>query len=423
MAQFKCYRPLVSLPRVVIIGGGFGGLSAAKELARAPVDVLLVDRQNHHVFTPLLYQVATAGLSPGDIAAPIRWILRRQRNLKVWLGEVTAIETATRTVRLVDDELQYDYLIVAAGTRTSYFGHDPWSPVTFGLKTLDDAVALRRQVLMAFERAERERDRQAQRGLLTFVIVGGGPTGVELAGALAEISRHALARDFRAIAPESARIILIEAGPDVLPAYPPSLRAAARRSLERLGVTVWTGTPVADIQKGRVRLGGEIVDAGTILWTAGVAGVSIAQTLGAPLDASGRVKVNPDLTVSTYREVFVAGDLATLPGVNGQPLPGVAQVAMQQGRHAARNIVAAIGGGPLEAFTYRDYGNMATIGRHAAVCDLKTVKLHGPVAWWAWLLLHIYKLIGFRNRLTVLTQWAFSYATYQRSVRLILGGR
>ncbi len=410
-------------PRVVIIGGGFGGLEAAKSLARAPVDVLLIDRNNHHLFTPLLYQVATAGLSPGDIASPIRWILRKQRNLSVWLGEVTAIDAASRRLQLADGGVDFDHLIVAAGGRTNYFGHDEWQSRTFGLKTMEDALDLRRQVLLAFERAERERDREVQRRLLTFVIVGGGPTGVELAGALAEISRHALARDFRAIEPKSARILLIEGGREVLPTYPAPLPAFARRALERLGVTVWTGSRVADIEKGRVRLGAETIEAETILWAAGVAAVPLGRSLGTPLDAMGRVKVNPDLTVPGHPAVAVIGDMATLPGADGAPLPGVVQVALQQGRLAASNIVATLEGRARETFVYRDFGTMATIGRHSAVCDLKWTKLRGPVAWWAWLLLHVYKLIGFRNRLTVMTQWAHSYLTYQRSVRLILGGR
>ena len=411
-------------PRVVIIGGGFGGLSAARELARAPVDVLLIDRHNHHVFTPLLYQVATAGLSPGDIASPIRWILRKQKNLKVWLGEAIAVDPAARTVQLADDVISYDHLILAAGGRSSYFGHDEWRSGSFPLKTMEDALALRRQVLFAFERAERERDKQAQRGLLTFVVVGGGPTGVELAGALAEISRHALAKDFRAIDPESARIILIEAGPEVLPTYPAPLPAFSRRALERLGVTVWTGMRVTDIQGGQLRLGTETIEAGTVLWTAGVAAVPLSRSLGVPLDGMGRVKVNPDLTVPGFPETYVVGDMGTLPGANGASLPGVVQVALQQGRHAARNILATLGGQPRAPFAYRDLGEMATIGRNSAVCDLKfpaRIKLKGWPAWWAWLFLHIYTLIGFRNRLTVMTQWAYSYWTYQRSVRLIVG--
>ncbi len=409
---------------MVIVGGGFGGLSAARALARAPVDVLLIDRHNHHVFTPLLYQVATAGLSPGDIASPIRWILRKQRNLKVWLGDACGVDIKAKSLQLKDEAVSYDHLILAAGGRSSYFGHDQWQEASFALKTMEDALALRRQVLLAFERAERETNRDAQRKLLTFVVVGGGPTGGELAGALAEISRHALARDFRAIDPESARIILIEAGPEVLATYPQPLSAFSRRALERLGVAVWTGVRVTDIQGGHVRLGTETIDAGTILWTAGVAAVPLSHSLGVPLDGMGRVKLNADLTVPGCSETYVVGDMGTLPGADGAPLPGVVQVALQQGRHAAQNILATIAGRPRAPFVYRDLGTMATIGRNSAVCDLKrpvTIKLKGQTAWWAWLLLHIFTLIGFRNRLTVMTQWAFSYLTYQRSVRLIVG--
>ena len=408
--------------RVVILGGGFGGLSAARTLADADadVDVILIDRRNHHLFSPLLYQVATAGLSPGDIASPIRWILRRQRNLKVWLGEATAIDPAARAVRLADgDEVPYDALIVAVGSQPSYFGHDEWAEYAPALKTLDDALAIRRQVLLAFERAERERDRTAQRRLLTFVVIGGGPTGVELAGALAEISRHALAKDFRNIDPESARIILIESGSDLLPSYPAPLSAFARRALERLGVAVWTGTMVTGISRGRVHLGDETIDACTVIWAAGVAGPPIVRTLDAPLDRVGRVRVNDDLTVPGHPEISVVGDAATLPWKDGQPLPGVIQVALQQARLAAQNIQRTRRGEAGEAFEYHDLGNMATIGRNSAVCDLPWLKLKGYLAWWVWLLLHIFKLIGFRNRLSVMTQWAFSYLTYQRSVRLI----
>jgi len=406
--------------RVVILGGGFGGLSAARTLTDADVDVILIDRRNHHLFSPLLYQVATAGLSPGDIASPIRWILRRQRNLKVWLGEATAIDPAARVVRLADgDEVPYDALIVAVGSQPSYFGHDEWARYAPALKTLDDALEIRRQVLLAFERAERERDRAAQRRLLTFVVVGGGPTGVELAGALAEISRHALAKDFRSIDPESARIILIEAGPAVLASYPDPLSAFARRALERLGVAVWTGTMVTGISRGQVHLGDETIDACTVIWAAGIAGPPIVRTLGAPLDRVGRVRVNADLTVPGHPDISVVGDAATLSWKDGQPLPGVVQVALQQARLAATNILRARRGDPRETFEYRDYGNMATIGRNSAVCDLGRLQLKGYLAWWVWLLLHVFKLIGFRNRLSVMTQWAFSYLTYQRSVRLI----
>jgi NADH dehydrogenase len=406
-------------PRVVIIGGGFGGLSAAKALARAPVDITLVDRSNHHVFSPLLYQVATAGLSPGDIASPIRWILRKQRNLRVWLAEATSIDPARRLIVLGDGELEYDYLIVAAGGRTNYFGHDTWERHAPGLKTMEDALSIRRQVLVAFERAERERDPAAQRRLLTFVVVGGGATGVELAGALAEISRHTLAHDFRKIDPESARIILIEGGPDVLATYPDPLPAFARRALERLGVAVWTGAPVTDIREGHVQLGDETIEAGTILWAAGVSAVPLARTIGVDVDRAGRVKVNADLTIPGDPRVYVIGDAAVLAGENGQPLPGVIQVALQQARRAAGNIVLTMQNQPRVAFAYRDLGNMATIGRNSAVCDLGWLRLKGYLAWWFWLGLHIFKLIGFRNRLTVMTQWAYAYLTYQRSVRLI----
>ena len=408
-------------PRVVIIGGGFGGLSAARTLADAPVDVLLIDRNNHHVFSPLLYQVATAGLSPGDIAAPIRWILRRQPNLKVWLAEALAVDAAERRVRLADGVVDYDYLIIAAGGEPTYFGHDDWRRVAQGLKTMEDALEVRRRVLVAFERAERERDRARQRRQLTFVVIGGGPTGVELAGALAEISRHALANDFRTIDPESARIILIEAGPDVLPSYPPPLKDFARRALERLGVTVWTGTSVTDIRDSAVVLGGETIEAGTIIWAAGIAGVPLGRTLGVPIDRAGRVHVEPDLTVPGDPHVYVVGDLATLAAPDGKPFPGVIQVALQQARCAAENILHTIKGETRQPFVYRDLGTMATIGRNSAVCDLGWLRLKGHLAWWFWLLLHIFKLIGFRNRLSVMTQWAFSYMTYQRSVRLITG--
>jgi len=408
-------------PRVVIVGGGFGGLAAAAALGRAAVDITLVDRRNHHVFSPLLYQVATAGLSPGDIASPIRWILRRQRNVKVWLADARAVDVPARTLQLADETLPYDYLILAAGSRPSYFGHDDWEPHAPGLKTMEDALTIRQRVLLAFERAERERNPQAQRRLLTFVVIGGGPTGVELAGALAEISRHALAHDFRDIHPDRARIILIEGGPEVLTMYPSHLSAFARRALERLGVSVWIGTPVSAIGPRHVRVGDETIEAGTILWAAGVAAAPIGATLGVPVDRLGRVPVNPDLTIPGHDDVYVVGDLAVLAGEDGKPLPGVIQVALQQADLAAKNIVRTIRGQPRETFRYRDLGNMATIGRNSAVCDLGWLRLKGYLAWWFWLLLHIYKLIGFRNRLTVMTQWAFSYLTYQRSVRLITG--
>jgi len=385
------------------------------------VEVILVDRRNHHVFSPLLYQVATAGLSPGDIASPIRWILRHQKNLRVWLAEATAIDTDRRVVRLIDGELPYDFVIVAAGSTHAYFGHNDWQSFAPGLKTLEDALDIRRRVLLSFEQAEREPDRAAQRRLLTFVVVGGGPTGVELAGALAEISRHALANDFRAIAPESARIILVEGSPDVLPAYPGPLSAFARRALERLGVSVWTGALVTGVEAGTVRLGGDTVEAGTILWAAGVSASPLGATIGAPTDAVGRVVVNEDLSCPGYPDVYVVGDLAAFRAADGRLLPGVAQVAMQEAAHASANIVRRVAGEPPRPFVYRNLGNMATIGRHSAVGDFPRFSLKGYVAWLIWLFIHIFQLIGFRNRLSVMTQWAFSYMTYQRSVRLITG--
>jgi NADH:quinone reductase (non-electrogenic) len=407
-------------PRVVIIGGGFGGLNAARALSRAPVDVLLLDRRNHHVFQPLLYQVATAGLSPGDIASPIRWILRRQKNVRVWLEEVIRIDAPQHSLQLSDGTtVRYDYLIVASGATHAYFGHGEWRPIAPGLKTLEDAIDIRRRVLLAFERAERERDPALKRRFLTFVVVGGGPTGVELAGALAEISRHALTHDFRDMAPETARIILIEGGQNVLSTYPAPLSAFARKALEKLGVTVWTGSRVTGIAPDCVRIGGETVEAGTILWAAGVAASPLGKTLGVPVDGVGRVIVNEDLSIPGHPEVFVAGDLAAFKKPDGSLLPGVAQVAMQQAAHAARNILSLVQGKPTRPFAYRNYGDMATIGRNAAVADFGWLRVKGYIAWLMWVFLHIEKLIGFRNRLSVMTQWAFAYSTYQRSVRLI----
>lgn len=410
--------------RVVIIGGGFGGLNAARALAGADVDVMVLDRKNHHVFQPLLYQVAAAGLSPGDIASPIRWILRRQSNVQVWLADVVGIDVDARIVRLAQGpyEVTYDALIVAAGVTHSYFGRDEWRAHAPGLKTLEDALAIRARVLRAFELAEREKDPAAQRRLLTFVVVGGGPTGVELAGALAEISRHALVNDFRRIDPETARIILIEAGPDVLPTYPAPLPAFARRALEKLGVAVWTGSPVTQIEEGRVQAGGDDVEAGTILWAAGVAASSLGASLGVPadrMDKAGRILVNEDLTIPDHPEVSVIGDLAVFRLADGTTLPGVAQVAMQQGVHAARGALATLAGQPRTPFRYRFYGNMATIGRNSAVGDFGWMRMKGYSAWLAWLFIHIVKLIGFRNRFSVMLQWAVSYMTYQRAVRLI----
>jgi len=403
----------------VIVGGGFGGLTAARALRNAPVAVTLVDRRNHHLFQPLLYQVATAALSPADIASPIRWILRHQRNAEVLLGDVVGVDTGLRIVQLADGEIPYDFLIVAAGATHAYFGHDEWRKLAPGLKTLEDALEIRRRVLLAFERAERQPDPVRRKALLTFVLVGGGPTGVELAGALAEISRQSLARDFRHFDPGSAKVILIEAGPALLAAFPESLRAAARHDLERLGVEVRTGAAVTRVEPGRVTVGNDTIAAETILWAAGVAASPLGARLGVPLDRAGRVLIEPDLTIPGHPEVFVIGDLASMKNKDGRPLPGVAQVAIQMGRHAARNIVRTIESQPHSAFEYHDLGNMATIGRASAVADLGRVQLKGYVAWLAWIFVHIVALIGFRNRLVVMIEWAWAYVSYQRSVRLI----
>jgi NADH dehydrogenase len=409
------------VPHVVIVGGGFGGLNAARALRRAPVQVTLVDRRNHHVFQPLLYQVATASLSPSDIASPIRYVLRAQRNVQVLLSEARNIDLARRTVTLDAGEIAYDYLIVAGGARHSYFGHQEWETHAPGLKTLDDALEMRRKILLAFEEAERERDRSLQQRLLTFVIIGGGPTGVELAGALAEIARHTLAHDFRSIDPSRARIILLEAGASILPTFPEKLRAAAHKSLERLGVEVRVNALVTNVQQYMVTVGDESIVARVILWAAGVSASKLGAMLGVPLDRAGRVIVQPDLSIPGHPEVFVVGDLAACLDERGWPLPGVAQVAIQQGRHAAHNVERHVAGRPLESFKYSDYGNMATIGRASAVGDLGWVWLSGWIGWVVWLFIHVMQLIGFRNRVLVMFQWAVSYLTYQRSARLITG--
>ena len=410
------------MPHVVIIGGGFGGLSAARQLRRAPVDVTILDRKNHHVFQPLLYQVAMAVLSPGDIASPIRWILRHQPNVEVLLGEVDRVDPDRKVVHLADGaEAGYDYLIVAAGATHAYFGHDDWPAYAPGLKTLEDALVMRRRMLLAFERAERETDPARREAFLTFVIIGGGPTGVELAGALAEITRQSLTKDFRHFDPTASKIILLEGGPAVLPPFPEPLRQAARRDLERLGVDVRTGMLVTRIGPGFVEAAGTRIAAETVLWAAGVAASPLGATLGAPVDRAGRVCVQPDLTIPGHPDVFVIGDLASLAGPDGRPLPGVAQVAMQMGAHASRNIMRATEGQPLRAFTYHNLGDMATIGRASAVANLPMMQLKGWIGWLAWLFIHLVKLIGFRNRIVVMVQWAWSYFSYQRAVRLITG--
>ncbi len=411
-----------SEPRVVIVGGGFAGLDAARALANGPVQVTLLDRHNHHVFQPLLYQVATAALSPGDIASPIRWILRHQQNVEVLLADVRAIDADRKTVVTEREPVPYDYLIVATGATHAYFGHPDWEPRAPGLKTLDDALEMRRRVLLAFEAAEREHDESAQRRLLTFVIVGGGPTGVELAGALAEIARQTLREDFRRIRPESARILLVEGGPNVLATFPEKLRAAARTSLEKLGVDVRTNTVVTSVDADGVTAGGERIPAQTILWAAGVAASGLAKSLNVPLDRAGRVTAEPTLNLPGHRDIFVAGDLCAFTQ-DGRQLPGVAQVAKQEGAHAAKNVLRAIRGEPLQPFRYFDFGNVATIGRGSAVVDIGPVRASGWLAWVFWLFLHIFWLIGFRNRLAVLSEWAWAYITRQRRVRLITGGR
>ena len=408
-------------PHVVIIGGGFGGLYAAKALKGAPVRVTVLDRRNHHLFQPLLYQVATAALSPGDIASPIRWILRHQSNVEVLLADVVAIDTAHRRLVLADGDMDYDFLIVAPGATHAYFGHDEWRSIAPGLKTLEDALDIRSRVLLAFERAERESNEQRRRELLTFVVVGGGPTGVELAGALVEIARQSLARNFRHFDPGSARVILVEAGPSLLATFPEPLRDAARHDLERLGVEVITSRPVTNVERGRVAIGSETIAAETILWAAGVAASPLGVSLGVPLDRAGRVLVQPDLTIPGHPEVFVIGDLAALKDAHGKPLPGVAQAAIQMGRHAAANIKRILEHQPMQPFVYHDLGNLATIGRASAVADFGWLRLKGYIGWLAWAFVHILKLIGFRNRLVVFVQWAWAYVSYQRSVRLITG--
>ena len=406
-------------PHVVIIGGGFGGLTAAQALAGAPVQVTLLDRRNHHVFQPLLYQVATAGLSATDIAAPLRHILRRASNVTVLLADVVRVDTAARKVVLADGEVGYDFLVLATGATHSYFGHDDWAFHAPGLKTLEDALFIRRRTLIAFERAEKETDAARLRRLLTFVVIGGGPTGVELAGTLVEIARHTLRREFRRIDPGDARVVLLEGLDRVLPTYPPDLSAKARRQLEELGAEVRTGARVTGVDADGVWLGTERMEAGTVLWAAGVAASPLGRTLGAAVDRAGRVKVEADLTVPGHPEVFVIGDLAALEQ-DGQPVPGVAPAAMQMGRHAARSIVAAVRGEPRRPFRYVDKGSLATIGRRAAVALIGRLKLSGFTAWAAWLGIHIFFLIGFRNRFVVLMEWALAYATHQRSARLIL---
>ena len=408
-----------SKPHVVIIGAGFGGLEAAKKLACKDVRVTVIDRTNYHLFQPLLYQVATAALSPADIAAPIRAILSKCRNVEVILAEVESVDVDAKKVKTVDLQIDYDYLILATGARHSYFGHGEWEKLAPGLKSLEDAVELRRRILMAFEYAEKINDEKARRAAMNFVIIGGGPTGVELAGAIAEISRHTLARDFRHINPSEARVILIEGDSRLLAAYPPDLSESACKQLTDLGVEVRTNSRATNLTEAGVQIGDEFIPCRVKIWAAGNNASFVGKTLGVPADRAGRVIVNEDLTVPGHPEVQVIGDLANFTHQTGEPLPGISPVAMQQGRHAARNVLAMIKGRKAKRFRYWDKGTMATIGRNKAVADLRFLHLSGRLAWLAWLFVHILFLVGFRNRLLVFIQWAWAYFTFDKGARLI----
>jgi NADH:ubiquinone reductase (H+-translocating) len=401
---------------VLILGCGFGGLWAAQGLRKAPVEVTVVDRTNHHLFSPLLYQVATGGLSAPSIAAPIRHILADQRNTAVLMAEVKEINKLDKFVSLEDgSRVRYDYLVVATGAAHSYFGRDEWAPYAPGLKTLEDALEIRRRMLVAFERAERETDPVKRAQWLTFVVIGGGPTGVELAGQFAEIARHTLTGEFRRIDPHSARVMLVEGANRILTAYPPDLSMKAQLQLERLGVTTWVGRMVTNVDAGGVSLGDERISARTVVWAAGVAASPLVRSLDVPLDRAGRVRVEPDLSLPGHREIFVIGDLASLEGV-----PGIAPAAKQMGRLTAQNIRRLLEGKKTLPFRYRDWGQLATIGRNSAVAVMGKLKLSGYIAWLMWLVAHIYFLINFRNRVVVLFDWAWSYWTYDRYARIVI---
>jgi NADH dehydrogenase len=416
-------------PRVIILGGGFGGLGAARALERAPVDVTLIDRCNYHLFQPLLYQVATGSLSPANISGPLRQILKRNKNTTVLLGEAIDIDAANRRVILSDGEISYDTLIVATGSSHQYFGHDDWEQYAPGLKTIEDATDMRARILLAFESAEREEDPEKLKAWMTFVIVGGGPTGAELAGALGEIANDSLKHDFRRINPTEARIILVEGTDRVLPTYPPQLSEAARKMLERLSVTVRTGAMVIDVKARSVTIQSgehtEIIPTRTILWAAGVLasplGRMLEKSAGARVDRAGRVIVEPDMTVPGHPDIFVIGDLSNFSHQTGKPLPGVAQPAIQQGRYVAKVIQRRIRGEKSPAFHYFDKGNLATIGRGAAVADLNFLRLSGWPAWMIWIFVHLMYIVEFQNRLLVFLQWMWLYVTFDRAARLITG--
>ncbi len=413
---------LRNLPRVVIIGGGFGGLEAAKALRKANVRVTLLDRQNHHLFQPLLYQVATAALSPADIAEPLRYILRKQENVEVLFGEAQRIDVDQKRVITPDGEITYDYLIIAAGARHSYFGHDKWEKFAPGLKTLDDALEIRRRMLLAFEIAEKTEDKAEREAAMTFVVVGAGPTGVEMAGAIAEIARVTLVRDFRHIDPSQARVLLLEGASRVLPPFTPDLSESARRQLFDIGVEVRVRTVAEKIsEEGVVLKGGEKIPARTVIWAAGNAASPLGASLGAPLDKQGRVIVKEDCSVPGHNDIFVIGDMAHFAPGGDRPLPGLSPVAMQQGRHVARQIQILLAGGWTQRFDYFDKGTMATIGRNKAVADAGFMRFSGFVAWLAWLFVHVLFLVGFRNKLLVVMNWAWAYVTYGRGARLITG--
>jgi len=408
-------------PRVVIVGAGFGGLSAAKALDGSAFDVTVIDRHNYHLFQPLLYQVATAALSPAEIASPIRAILSRAQNVNVMLGKVSGVDTQRREVLAEGRRVPYDYLILATGAQHAYFGHGDWAAFAPGLKTIDDATYIRRRILLAFEKAESETDPAERKRLLNFVIVGGGPTGVEMAGAIAELANRALAQDFRSIDPRAARIILVEAAPRLLTPFDPPLSEAAKTSLEQLGVEVRLGAPVTALDAKGVSMGAERIEASTVIWGAGVIASPAGQWLGAETDRAGRVKVTPDLSVPNHPDIFVIGDTAAIDDANGNPLPGVAPVAKQQGNYVAALLIARQKGETVAPFRYRDLGSLATIGRKRAVIQMGRLKLKGFFAWLLWCVAHIYYLIGFRNRFVVAISWLWNYLTFQRATRLITG--